>query len=393
MEYAFYENEICIAKEIAKNFETESKIRKASKNKRLLCLDPNCENRILKYCHGEKKAAHFAHINNCSCEYEKFEGETVQSIHCVKEKLYQHFKAREFNVRINAKVYPHHFAHLLFVLPNDKKLALELITIKTNAEHLENLSKKYANANIEVKWMVVSDLHTKAPEDETYYAKRYLLNENNKKDIIILNEHATKITQYVIDPNKYLFNGHELSLENYPPIFSKVGTLNDLVLENNEFTIKNFHQEYEKWLLNKKKVFEKQKKELELEEQKEQERQEKREKERQEKIKQENADAYKRQNSFDEKASKEMRQNSLFSRQSPRYNPNVIKTKYCRICREIYPIEEFRNTFEDIGIYDFGECRYCIEFQEEQEKERTKLNSKNKTQPPRISPRRLEKKC
>lgn len=48
------------ATDIASDYQKKAEIRKVS-GKELICLDPECESPLLKYCHGEKKA-HILHI-------------------------------------------------------------------------------------------------------------------------------------------------------------------------------------------------------------------------------------------------------------------------------------------------------------------------------------------
>ena len=55
MEKALYNGKEILSFEISKNYELEKSIRKASGRKELLCPDENCQNRVLKYCHGDKK--------------------------------------------------------------------------------------------------------------------------------------------------------------------------------------------------------------------------------------------------------------------------------------------------------------------------------------------------
>lgn len=46
------------ATDIASDYQKEAEIRKVS-GKELICLDPECESPLLKYCHGEKKSSIF----------------------------------------------------------------------------------------------------------------------------------------------------------------------------------------------------------------------------------------------------------------------------------------------------------------------------------------------
>ena len=52
MENALWNGERLLACEVAENYYTEKKIRKASFSGELRCPDPECKSPILKYCHG-----------------------------------------------------------------------------------------------------------------------------------------------------------------------------------------------------------------------------------------------------------------------------------------------------------------------------------------------------
>ena len=49
----------------------------------LYCPDPECDHKILRYCHGEIKEAFFAHLNNESCDYANFDKENTQTMRTV----------------------------------------------------------------------------------------------------------------------------------------------------------------------------------------------------------------------------------------------------------------------------------------------------------------------
>lgn len=88
-----------------------------------------------------------------------------------------------------------------------------------------------------------------------FFIKRYLLNESNKKDILILNWSGTEITQYVVDPNEYLYSGKQIALDGYSDIYSETSCLSSLVFEDEELSIEGFYSRYQEWLSKKKKSF------------------------------------------------------------------------------------------------------------------------------------------
>lgn len=67
IEKAIWKGKEIFAFEISQDYNNEKIIRQASGRKELFCPDENCKNRILKYCHGEKKQPYFAHLVNTDC--------------------------------------------------------------------------------------------------------------------------------------------------------------------------------------------------------------------------------------------------------------------------------------------------------------------------------------
>lgn len=257
MENAIWNGQVYTATEIAESYELEKNIRKASGRKELRCLDPECPSPVLRYCHGEIKCAFFAHLDNCTCDYAEFDKENTQLMRQVKRIIYDSFTSRGFDVQIEAKFLPRHYTHLLFTLPNGKKIAVELGTQRTTVNQIDYLTEQYRNIGIDVKWMVISNFQTPVKENETFFIKRYLLNESKRKDILILNWSGTEITQYIVDPNQYLYRGKSVYSENYPEIYSETAGLDSLDFEDEELTIKGFHLRYNDWLKRKRLAFDK----------------------------------------------------------------------------------------------------------------------------------------
>lgn len=255
MENAIWNEKLYTATEIAESYELEKIIRKASGRKELRCVDQDCSNPILRYCHGEIKCAFFAHLDNCTCDYAEFDKGNTPLMRQVKRTICDNFASRGFDVQLDVKLLPKHYTHLLFTMSNGKKIAVELGTQHTTANQIDNLAEQYRNIGIDAKWIVISDFQTPVKENETFFIKRYLLNESNKKDILILNWSGTDITQYVVDPNEYLHNGKRVILDDYSDIYSETSSLSSLVFEDEELSIEGFYSRYQEWLNKKKKCF------------------------------------------------------------------------------------------------------------------------------------------
>ena len=255
MENAIWNEKLYTAAEIAESYELEKNIRKASGRKELRCVDSDCRSPILRYCHGEKKCAFFAHLDNCTCDYAEFDKENTPIMRQVKRTICDNFKSRGFDVQIEVKLLPRHYTHLLFAMTDGKKIAVELGTQRTTANQVDRLVEQYRNIGVDAKWIVISNFQTPVKENETFFIKRYLLNESNKKDILILNWSGTDITQYVVDPNEYFYSGKRIVLDGYSDIYSETSSLSTLIFEDEELTIEGFYSRYQEWLNEKKKCF------------------------------------------------------------------------------------------------------------------------------------------
>ncbi|HAN20679.1 MAG TPA: hypothetical protein DCP51_03230 [Clostridiales bacterium] len=99
MENALWNGKLYHATEIANNYSLEKEIRKASGRKELYCPDPECDHKILRYCHGEIKEAFFAHLNNESCDYANFDKENTKTMRTVRRLIYDKFKSKGYNVQ------------------------------------------------------------------------------------------------------------------------------------------------------------------------------------------------------------------------------------------------------------------------------------------------------
>jgi|GEM_PF-6108347 hypothetical protein len=108
MERALWKNREYYASDVVEKFEIEEAIRKAS-NKELFCTDPDCENPLLRYCHGEKKRAYFAHITNSNCDYADFERKN-QFIQKIRYKLFDLFRSKGYDIRMEPKLLPKHYS-------------------------------------------------------------------------------------------------------------------------------------------------------------------------------------------------------------------------------------------------------------------------------------------
>lgn len=268
MENAIWNSKRITAFEIAKDYNFEKAVRQASGSKELLCPDPGCQHRILRYCHGDIKDAYFAHLSNEQCDYALFDKSNTQVIRTIRRKFYEHFKSLNYDVELEVKVLEHHYTHLLFTMSDTKQIAVEFRTQRISANRIESLTEAYKEKNIALKCIVVGNNDFPVKEDQVFFLKRYLLNESNNKDLIVVNQDCSKIVQYKIDPNKYIYNHQNMTSENYPETYEESLSIDELVFEGIELSFRGFYDRYNQWLKKKKNAFDKKVRQLDEEQQK-----------------------------------------------------------------------------------------------------------------------------
>lgn len=139
MERAKWNGREYTASEVADDFEMEHAIRQIS-GRELFCPDPQCETPLLRYCHGEKKHAYFAHLQTGSCDYAQFDKQPG-IIREGRYKLYDLFKSKGYDVQIEQKILPHHYTHIL-LKTGTKTIAIEIGSSATRVGQIETLQKK-----------------------------------------------------------------------------------------------------------------------------------------------------------------------------------------------------------------------------------------------------------
>lgn len=257
MENAIWNGKRITAFEVAKDYNFEKEVRQAGGRKELLCPDPSCQHRILRYCHGDIKDAYFAHLSNDQCDYALFDKSNTQEIRTIRRKFYEHFKSLGYDVELEVKVLEHHYTHILFTMPNKNQIAVEFGTQRISANRIEVLTEAYKKKNISLKWIVIGNNDLPVKEAQVFFLKRYLLNESNNKDLIVVNQDCSKIVQYKIDPNKYIYNHQNMISENYPETYEESLSIDALSFDGTELSFEGFHDRYNKWLEKKKNAFDK----------------------------------------------------------------------------------------------------------------------------------------
>ncbi len=258
MENALWNGQELQAFEIAKAYETEKEIRKASGRRELRCPDPECRLPILRYCHGEIKDAYFAHLENEECDYARFDKTNNGIMRTLRQMLYEHFTSQGFSVRQEEKLLAHHYTHLVIRRPGEPPLAMELATRHLLANETDRLTAEYRNSKIPVVWLVADNTDVMVQEDKTYFFKRFLLNESMNRDLIVINWDGSELAQYKCDPVSYEYKGRPKKVEGYIKEYMERAPLERLILNENSLTIQGFTERYTVWLEDKKRAFEKQ---------------------------------------------------------------------------------------------------------------------------------------
>ena len=272
MDKAIIDNKIVSAYEISLDYELEKAVRKYSRNKKILCIDSHCENPVLRYCHGDKKAAYFAHLTNTECDYDKFDKNDSATLKELRIKLFNHFTALGYKVETECKLLKHHYSPV-FCSKENESFVIEMGDSRTTMGHVEKLQREYALKQIPIKWLVVDEETLFLRENGVSFLKRFLLNESKNNDFILVD--GNEIIQYRLDKKVY-------KLDRYSEIYKEKAMLKDLCVVNGEFSINGFDSRFLDWQNKKEVAIEEELKRRE-ELRKEREKQELKRKEEQEK--------------------------------------------------------------------------------------------------------------
>lgn len=260
MNKAVWKEKTLIADEVAREYEYEKQVRRASREGDLLCIDTNCKNNIMKYCHGEKRGAYFAHrSSDYLCSYGEFDKENTYEMREISHKLKAAFEAQAANVEIEKKVFDRHYAHLI-VKHNKNCTAIELVDSKFSVKQSSYLIEKYKPL-MNVAWIVIDDVEKQVFEHETNFVKRFLLNEGNEKNLVIVDYDCNRVSQYRCDFNDYtLADGSRC----FPrkELFVLQGFIEQLTITDKGITLANFKVDYNDWIKNRTIIFKKKKEKI-----------------------------------------------------------------------------------------------------------------------------------
>lgn len=292
----------------------------------------------------------FAHVINTNCGYEKYDRETTEYTKEIKRILFWHFKNLGYDVQMDVKLVDRHYSHLV-ITQNGNKYPIEIISKFSSANRLDFIKQKYDENEFDVNW-IVTDISVGSDdsliESELNFAKRFSLNETNDNVLLTIDLSGNIITQYQMDSKQYCFDGREIHSDNYPKIFKKRSSINDLVFENGKLLIKGFYELSSLYFAKKEKAFEK--KIIELKTQKETEelerQQEAKRKAEEERIREETIARKREERRLQREKSKEYSLERIIEAINedppPMYNPNGIDTMV------LWDKSKFENAISDI---------------------------------------------
>ncbi|MBO5224122.1 MAG: hypothetical protein J6C23_06400 [Clostridia bacterium] len=241
MDKALFEDIKVSAYEIAQDYKKENLFREYSRNKKIRCADPDCKQPIVRYCHGDKKSAYFAHLTNTDCDYDRFDKKDNSILKQLRIKLFEHFTSLGYKVETECKLLEHHYSPVFCVKENES-FVIEFGSPKTTKGYVDKLLREYSFNKISVKWIVVGSQNFSLKENEVSYLKRFLWNESKNNDFILVD--GDEVVQYRWDKK-------ELSLNDDIEIYYEKDILGNLIVVDGELSIDGYGLRFEDWKKNK----------------------------------------------------------------------------------------------------------------------------------------------
>ncbi len=238
MERCIWNGNLVDINDYLRPFEKAREIRTASDNGELLCIEPNCPCRELVYCHGQIRKPYLRHRDNVECYYEDFEKRDTPRIKKIRDKLYDLFKSRGYNVKQIVR-FPtgRHYAHLLFE-SNGKEIVLQIADKSLKKGQCDTIVSECQNSGYLLNWIVIGNINSYQDDVHNYYISRFVFNTSPDRALIIINENADTITQTSMAHRGYYNN--DLG-------FCVKGKLEKLVLKDDKFCIDDFDLKYQQW--------------------------------------------------------------------------------------------------------------------------------------------------
>lgn len=247
MENALYNGREIQAVDVKMDYTFENEIREASSKGLILCKDPECKNPILRYCHGKKKDAYFAHrINGEGCEYGDFDIENKPVLE-VQQLIYETLTQKGFHCKQEEKLLSHHYTNIV-AEKNGELLAIDLVTSRMGRRLSLKIIDEYKEKKINVRWIVVDDNVLTFNETDTDYVERFILNESPKGYLIVVSFDGSILRQSCVAKSFEL-----MGKTYYKRLYSEKAAIAELGIENGEISIEGFQARYRAFTVDQKK--------------------------------------------------------------------------------------------------------------------------------------------
>jgi len=246
MENGIWEGKLIVAAEISRKYESEKKIRKASACKELRCPDSECSHPIIKYCHGDKRGAFFSHLINDNCDYAVFDKIETSRMKELRRKMYEQFICDGYTVYPEQKLLKHHYSHFFFKFDHCD-IVVEVGTKNSTVHQVEKLNQEYWDAGLNVNWVVADNAKKHIVESQTFFLKRFILNEARNKSLLVIDWNGVDVAQYMIDKLEYFYEEENGLPAGISDTYQEISTIEHLTFHNGELSIYGFEKRYRVW--------------------------------------------------------------------------------------------------------------------------------------------------
>ncbi len=260
MIHAVWKDKHVYADDVARTEQYETEIRKAGSRNELRCTDPDCEYPHVIYKHGPEVIPHFAHKKKGNCDYAVYDENFRVDKSVIKDicsELYRVMTSNGYKVWQEVKIPGGHtYAHLMIEV-GEKTVALQVQSSATSANYNARVEEDCKNAGYDFQRIIIGDPDVIQKEKHTYHIIRYQYNHSANKDLIIIDENGTEVSQTKEDNNDYTYKGRKPGFSSgYHNSFQLKSTPDNLVFENGNLSIKGFNEKYSSFLEARRKEFE-----------------------------------------------------------------------------------------------------------------------------------------
>lgn len=248
MQKALWNGKIVYAYKIAEDYELEKAARIASPKKEFLCTDEECKCRVLKYCNGDEKKPYFAHRENSNCDYARFE-KNYGIMERLTVRLAEILEKNGYKVQIHERLFKGHITYLVVWQGNANPVAVDFITHRIGVNDIEGWASAYRHSGMQYSFIVADKNLDINEEKNTFFAKRYSLNETKNRFLICISWDGKTVTQIAMDRKNYSYKER---LCNFSPelsysYYKEVEKAENIIIEDDQLSIKGFFERYQSW--------------------------------------------------------------------------------------------------------------------------------------------------